>query len=79
MPTEIRTARSSGFTEILPGAAGAAFSDLNLNSQLVANALTAPTDTPGVDTLRILRDAAGKRVEWHYSVTAAAWKGVELA
>lgn len=54
------------------------FMDLRLGVQLVADATVAPGDAPAVDTVRMVRDAAGKRFEWSWSATEAAWKGVEL-
>lgn len=51
--------------------------ELNLLGQLVANAFTAPTDVPVVDTTVLYYDAAGNVVEWTYIVAVAAWKGVQ--
>jgi hypothetical protein len=57
---------------------GTSFTDLFLTVQSQANALVAPSDTPTVDSTRLVQDATPNRVLWTYTTTGG-WKGVQVA
>lgn len=77
MATRVGGSGSSGSTLVTGGSGSDVFTEFRRVVQTVADALATPTDTPSLDTERVVEDATGLRMWWSFRASTNTWKGMQ--